>query len=53
MLSRDLKFRITKHKKVSEVLIEGKDLRINIDGDIVSMSRADFRINPGSLLMIR
>lgn len=53
MMSRDLKFKITRHRKVSEVLIEGKDLRINIDGDIVSMSRADFRINPGSLLLIR
>ena len=53
MMSRDLKFKITRHRKVSEVLIEGKDLRINIDGDIISMSRADFRINPGSLLLIR
>ena len=53
MMSRDLKFKITRHRKVSEVLIEGKDLRINIDGDIRSMSRADFRINPGSLVLIR
>ena len=53
MMSRDLKFKITTHTKVSEVLIEGKNLRINIDGDVVSMSRADFRINPGSLQMIR
>ena len=52
MLSRDLKFRITRHRRVSEVIVEGKDLRINIDGDIVSMSRADFRINPGSLILI-
>ena len=53
MMSKDLKFRITRHRKVSEVLIEGDDLRINIDGDIRSMSRADFRINPGSLILIR
>lgn len=53
MLSKDLKFRITRHRKASEVIIEGKDLRINIDGDIQSMSRAEFRINPGSLLLIR
>ena len=26
MMSRDLKFRITRHRKVKEVLIEGKDL---------------------------
>lgn len=53
MMSRDLKFRITKHRKVKTVLIEGKGLRINIDGDIVSMSRAEFRIHPSSLILIR
>lgn len=53
MMSRDLKFRITKHRKVKTVLIEGNGLRINIDGDIVSMSRAEFRINPSSLILIR
>ena len=53
MMSRDLKFRITKHRKVKTVLIEGKDLRINIDGDIKPMSRAEFRISPASLLLIR
>ena len=53
MMSRDLKFRITRHRKVKTVLIEGKGLRINIDGDIVPMSRADFRINPSSLVLIR
>ena len=53
MMSRDLKFRITKHRKVKTVAIEGQGLRINIDGDIVSMSRAEFRINPSSLVLIR
>ena len=53
MMSKDLKFKITGHRRVSEVMLEGNDLRINIDGDIVSMSRAVFRINPGSLLLIR
>ena len=53
MLSRDLKFRITRHQKVSQVLIEGKNLRINIDGDIRSMDSADFRIKPASLRLIR
>ena len=52
MLSKALKFRITKHSRVKQVLIEGKDLRINIDGDIVSLSSADFRINPASLNLI-
>ena len=52
-MSRDLNFRITEHRKVKTIVIEGKDLRINIDGDIVSMSRAEFRINPSSLVLIR
>ena len=52
MLSRALKFRITKHSRVKRVLIEGNGLRINIDGDIVSLSSADFRINPASLNLI-
>ena len=53
MMSRDLKFRITSHERVDTVLIEGTDMRINIDGDIMPMSKAEFRINPGSLLLIR
>ncbi len=53
MMSRDLKFRISKHRKVKTVLIEGKDLRINIDGDIQPMDRAEFRIRPASLMLIR
>ena len=53
MLSRALKFRITQHRKVRDVLIEGKQLRINIDGDIVPLSSAEFRINPASLVLIR
>ena len=53
MMSRDLKFRITMHRKVKTVLIEGNNLRINIDGDIQPMDRAEFRINPASLLLIR
>ncbi len=53
MMSRDLKFAITRHQRVRSVLIEGQDLRINIDGDIVTLSNAEFRINPASLVLIR
>lgn len=53
MMSKSLKFRITRHRKIKEVRIKGSGLRINIDGDIVSLSDADFRIHPSSLLMIR
>ena len=53
MLSRDLSFKITRHRNVSEIIVEGSQLRVNIDGDIRSMDRAEFRINPGSLMLIR
>ena len=53
MMSKALKFRITRHRKVRMVRIEGDSLRINIDGDIISMSEAVFRINPASLILIR
>ncbi len=53
MLSKALKFRITRHRKAREVRIDGNGLRINIDGDIVSLDHVVFRINPASLLLIR
>ncbi len=53
MLSKDLKFRITKHFRASDILIEGSRLRINVDGDIKPMDSVGFRINPGSLMLIR
>jgi len=53
MMSKALKFKITRHLRVKEILIEGRALRINIDGDITTMSDADFRINPASLILIR
>ena len=53
MMSRDLKFRITRHQRASGVEIEGENLRINIDGDIRSMDKAYFSIKPASLRLIR
>ena len=53
MLSRDLKFKITSHERVKSVRIEGEKLRVNIDGEIRDMDSAEFRIKPGSLLLIR
>lgn len=53
MMSKALKFRITRHRKVRTVRIRGENLRINIDGDIISLSDAEFRINPASLVLIR
>ena len=53
MMSKALHFRITRHCRVSEIRIKGKNLRINIDGDIHSMSQTVFRIKPASLILIR
>jgi len=53
MLSRSLHFHITRHFLVHQVHISGDQLRINIDGEIVSLSDAVFRINPASLQLIR
>ena len=53
MLSRDLKFKITKHRRVSRIMIEGENLRINIDGEIQPMKKAEFTVKPASLRLIR
>lgn len=52
MMSRALHFSITRHIRVSEVKIQGEGLRFNIDGDIQSLSSAEFKINPSSLILI-
>ena len=52
MMSRSLKFSITRHRKIASLLIKGDSLRINIDGDIRSMSSAEFKIVPSSLVLI-
>ena len=52
MLSRILHFRVTKHRLVSKIQIKGEKLRVNIDGDIISLSEVVFRINPRSLQLI-
>ena len=53
MLSKDLKFKITKHRRVSRIMIEGENLRINIDGEIQPMKKAEFTVKPASLRLIR
>ena len=53
MLSRDLKFKITSHRRVSRILIDGENLRINIDGEIQSMEKVEFTVKPASLRLIR
>ncbi len=52
MLSGDLKFRITTHLLSETVRLRGRNLRINIDGEIEPMDEAVFRICPASLKLI-
>ncbi len=52
MMARDLDFRVTNHCMAEEIMIEGKGLRINIDGEIKTMDKARFRIHPASLWLI-
>lgn len=52
MLSRALKFKITSHQLAESVIIRGKGLRFNIDGEIRRMDEACFMIHPRSLLLI-
>ena len=52
MGAKDLTFRITRHQLVSEVILEGENMRINVDGEILPMGRAEFSIRPGSLMLI-
>ena len=53
MLSRALKFRITRHLRTRCVTISGRGLKFNIDGEIRSMNEARFEIVPASLMLIR
>lgn len=53
MMSRDLKFKVTSHRRVSKVMIEGEQLRINIDGSIRPMNKVEFTVRPASLRLIR
>ena len=53
MLSKALNFKVTRHFRVNEARIRGGKLRVNIDGEIRSMSEVSFKINPSSLNLIR
>lgn len=44
-------FKITTHKKCREMSIVSKGMHLNVDGEILSMDRADFAIMPGKLML--
>ena len=53
MMSRILKFGITRHLLADEVSFEGRGIRVNVDGEILPMDRAVFRVQKGALRLIR
>ena len=51
LFGRVLKFRITTHKRCKDVKIISKGMRLNVDGEILTMDEADFSILPGKLMI--
>jgi len=53
MMGKILNFRITRHILADRVSFRGEGLRVNVDGEILSMDRASFAVRPGALRLIR
>ncbi|MBR2823895.1 MAG: diacylglycerol kinase family lipid kinase [Clostridia bacterium] len=53
MMGRILHFRVTRHLLAEEVHMEGENMRLNVDGEIFSMNRADFAVRKKVLNLIR
>ncbi len=49
---RHLRYRITKHVKADHVLIEGEGMRVDVDGAVLPMDRAEIGVNRGALKLI-
>ena len=43
----------TEHRRAKKLRVEGKEIRVNIDGEIIAMDRAEIEIKPASLLVYR
>ncbi len=52
MLGRDLHFRVTRHMLADQVVLEAENMRVNVDGEILSMRKAAFSLNRGALRLI-
>lgn len=48
---KDLNWKITKRVKATAVTIDCPGMRVDVDGEILNMDHAEFRILPGSMLM--
>ena len=44
-------FKITTHKRCSSMIIRSKGMKLNVDGEILTMDEAEFEILPGKLLL--
>lgn len=51
MLGRIDQFKITTHKRCKAMTIRSKDMRLNVDGEILTMDEAQFEIMPGKLML--
>ncbi|MBQ8313620.1 MAG: diacylglycerol kinase family lipid kinase [Clostridia bacterium] len=51
MMGKIDKFKITTHKRCREMTIISKGMRLNVDGEILAMDRADFSVMPGKLML--
>ena len=51
MLKRVLNFKITTHLLCTRVEMEGERMRVQVDGEISGMDRADVLVHPGQLLL--
>lgn len=51
LLGRITQFNVTTHVRCRQVSIRAKGMRLNVDGEILTMDQADFEILPGKLLL--
>ena len=51
LLGRITQFNVTTHVHCRHVSIRAKGMRLNVDGEILTLDRADFDILPGKLLL--
>jgi YegS/Rv2252/BmrU family lipid kinase len=51
MLGKIDRFRITTHKRCRSMSIASSGMRLNVDGEIITLDRADFEVLPGKLML--
>lgn len=51
MMGKDLTFSFTKHVLCDQVSLFSEGMRLNVDGEILTMNEAEFRVLPGALTL--